>query len=794
MKKTFVKKSVAWLLTLVMVIGFTPVTGFAAGDGGSDRGSGVTVLAFTSDTHNTQNNESANRLSDFIDAVEDEYGEIEVLGIGGDLSDTHNIQLGQQTGSGSTQPALYWSNSQEVMDAAESDVEKVVYTTGNHEYENGQFGTYTGAQDTQSAYKMNQVAETGDNYVVYALGSQSSTNSYPTDWISNLQTELTKTQYDGKTIIVLSHYPLHYISSRTIGNADLLIDALNAVADASDDRNVIFLWGHNHSQTNSSEQNYDKIREPGYSIAYKSGSSKTTKFYYAAAGCMCDGDYNSSNNSNAAGNVKGKGIVVEINSRNQIELQYYDKSGSKLTTSGASFSNQTGDPVAATGVAIDKSNPNPVVNVGKTVQLSANLQPEGATADVKWSSNRPDVATVDSKGLVTGVGAGTATITASIDTDSGAKAVVGDSISVEVKAAPAKKTVYVRTNTMQSGGTYLIVGRNTAGSSNALSHNNSSLALDGVTVHDASEIDSQDVTDVWIDEDDVDAASLWEMTTVTVNNRQYDKLINGGYYISSSGSGGNYSLTFTSTSNYDANNTNYSGSGNYLQLANRRYIQYRNDTFSIVNSAPTTYTVYIYQPVQVCDHVYTCPGMEWHVSESAESATATATFTCTICERSTEVPATVSIKSETTPTCEKPAERTFTATAADPNGVAFTEDKTVTQQVLVDEPGTSTTTIYVPATSISTDKTYVLVNSDQVGSVHAIANGYPNAYSGQSGYGNGYDPRDAVVEIQEGTITPVSGTAYQTKYIAITNEDDAEDAVWSPSIVEGEGTYFSNGG
>ena len=47
MKKTFVKKSVAWLLTLVMVIGFTPVTGFAEGDG--DAGEGSTDPALTSE-------------------------------------------------------------------------------------------------------------------------------------------------------------------------------------------------------------------------------------------------------------------------------------------------------------------------------------------------------------------------------------------------------------------------------------------------------------------------------------------------------------------------------------------------------------------------------------------------------------------------------------------------------------------------------------------------------------------------------------------------------------------------
>ena len=34
-----------------------------------------------------------------------------------------------------------------------------------------------------------------------------------------------------------------------------------------------------------------------------------------------------------------------------------------------------------------------------------------------------------------------------------------------------------------------------------------------------------------------------------------------------------------------------------------------------------------------------------------------------------------------------------------------------------------------------------------------------------------------MVEIQEGTITPVSGGSYQGKYITITNEDDAEDIV-----------------
>ena len=53
------------------------------------------------------------------------------------------------------------------------------------------------------------------------------------------------------------------------------------------------------------------------------------------------------------------------------------------------------------------------VNVGGTISCSANVQPNNASdKGVTWSSNPPGVATVDSSGVVTGVTAGTVTITA----------------------------------------------------------------------------------------------------------------------------------------------------------------------------------------------------------------------------------------------------------------------------------------------------------------------------------------------------------------------------------------------
>ncbi|MEB0864172.1 Ig-like domain-containing protein [Citrobacter youngae] len=52
------------------------------------------------------------------------------------------------------------------------------------------------------------------------------------------------------------------------------------------------------------------------------------------------------------------------------------------------------------------------VDVGDTTSLTATLAPAGATDSVTWESSDPVVATVNASGVVTGVAAGTATITA----------------------------------------------------------------------------------------------------------------------------------------------------------------------------------------------------------------------------------------------------------------------------------------------------------------------------------------------------------------------------------------------
>ena len=67
-------------------------------------------------------------------------------------------------------------------------------------------------------------------------------------------------------------------------------------------------------------------------------------------------------------------------------------------------------PPAVTGVVVTPSTE--TVEVSATVSLSATVQPAGVSQSVTWSSDSPSVATVDSSGVVTGVNAGTAVITA----------------------------------------------------------------------------------------------------------------------------------------------------------------------------------------------------------------------------------------------------------------------------------------------------------------------------------------------------------------------------------------------
>ncbi|WP_406541123.1 Ig-like domain-containing protein [Clostridium ljungdahlii] len=82
----------------------------------------------------------------------------------------------------------------------------------------------------------------------------------------------------------------------------------------------------------------------------------------------------------------------------------------KVTVNSSNPGGNIPSSISVTGITLDKTG---TVAVGDTLQLKASVQPDNATdKNVNWSSSDKTIASVDGKGLVTGVKEGTATITA----------------------------------------------------------------------------------------------------------------------------------------------------------------------------------------------------------------------------------------------------------------------------------------------------------------------------------------------------------------------------------------------
>ncbi len=97
------------------------------------------------------------------------------------------------------------------------------------------------------------------------------------------------------------------------------------------------------------------------------------------------------------------------------------------------------------------------------------------------------------------------------------------------EAPTPAKTIYQLTDELVEGGEYLIVNVNSAGDGFALSHNGTTIASDGVTIHGKDENPSIPAENVYVQDDDVVAASVW---TATMSDNSM-KLVNNNYYFQS---------------------------------------------------------------------------------------------------------------------------------------------------------------------------------------------------------------------------------------------------------------------
>jgi hypothetical protein len=103
---------------------------------------------------------------------------------------------------------------------------------------------------------------------------------------------------------------------------------------------------------------------------------------------------------------------------------------------GSSWTRETGNSgsVAVTGVSLNKSNTN--LDLGGMETLYEEIDPPNATnKNVTWSSNNTAVATVSAGGTITGLAAGSATITVTT-VDGGKKATCAVNVTVSTSAIP----------------------------------------------------------------------------------------------------------------------------------------------------------------------------------------------------------------------------------------------------------------------------------------------------------------------------------------------------------------------
>ena len=291
--------------------------------------------------------------------------------------------------------------------------------------------------------------------------------------------------------------------------------------------------------------------------------------------------------------------------------------------------NLSGNAEAATPtIIVDKSNLYYDTQLNEassqTVTVTGRFLPEDVAVTLTDANNvftvnkeTLDAETLNNEGsltvTVTFNAATEGTFTGTLNLTSGSAT---QSVALSGHATDTPTYIYVLTTTLTAGNEYLIVSSNSAGSAYALGHNNATIATDAVTIK--SDTDVADA--VYIESDDVDDTSVF--TAGTSSNLWTFK--NGNYYATVSGSGGNRSLQFaTSSSNNWTKGTNqlyFKGSRNSY------YLRYYNNTFSVNTSSNN---IYLYEKTKVTHSpsLVADPVELDFIAQPGESVTETVTVT-----------------------------------------------------------------------------------------------------------------------------------------------------------------------
>ena len=282
---------------------------------------GSITLAFTSDVH-YRDGDNMN-LKTWLD--NSGVGYIDAIGFCGDMGSAY-----------ASDGRDYWTWTGSVMDFVDGLIEEgkvgdAIYTQGNHEWFPSYGGDYLHEYaNYESAQRLRQIGEglVTDDYIIYCFGAGScvstqSKNDYMEEDIAKLDEWLATAPTD-TPIFILTHFPLHFwYNTRYAPHAVDVIDVLNKY---SDDHEIIFFWGHNHSDYDDS---YYTPKFPGDEIRVDAeGNMRTLNFYYMGAGCTSDAEYTGPGKGSAS--IFNKGLIVTINADKTLDFTYYTLEGQAM--------------------------------------------------------------------------------------------------------------------------------------------------------------------------------------------------------------------------------------------------------------------------------------------------------------------------------------------------------------------------------------------------------------------------------------------------------------------------------
>ena len=578
-------------------------------------GSGINV-GVTSDVHG-----NISGLRTWLQTVQDDYDpDLDSMLYCGDYSYVTNST------------SNYLADFNDVIDATNTIIGqgKGVYTSGNHEYyTNGEQSSLNSGFTSAEGFTRIGEALVKDDYIVYCMGAVgwcSANGEYPQADIDAMATYL-ETAPSDIPILIVAHFPLHQNGSRTITNADKMIEVLN------EHPNAIFFWGHNHSQ---SDPHYGEILVAGDTITYASGKTEEINFTYANAGGM----YQDSQTNYS-------GVVVHIEKATKgydVTFQYYRTStqapiGDETTIhiEGAESVRHTITASAGANGTITPSGSVSVIDgKDKTFTFAPNAGYEVDTVTVDGSA-----------------------VTVTDDSYTFTKVTADHTIAVTFKEADVKE--YVLTTAANNNGNYIV-----ASNGYALVNNNGTISAVPVQT-------SADGKTIYVKTSDLEKNIIWTLKAAATEQTSGDYTVeNNGYMlkrVSGGSSGGAANAAAITTEqeyseysglpyfqwSYDASNTLLTMVGG--QNGDSTFYFFYNTSEGKFYTDTTQGTAGLYVPASP-ETVWGEPTYTWAEDNSTCTALRTGTDGITTLKEEETVNASVVT---TAATCETAGKKVFTA-------------------------------------------------------------------------------------------------------------------------------------